>query len=120
MRKLDKEYLNSRAAGLVKAGFPVSRWIEFSLAMLNSGYKISLIAAKTTKSKYIHVYKFGKCFKVRFSDHKPSHKAEIIDKNCDFFVGVTRTGVRTTQDAIKAVNDFFTGAITAHDETFPY
>ena len=35
---------------------------------------------------------------MRFSDHKPNREKELTG-DCDFFVGRTNTGVRTTEDA---------------------
>lgn len=50
--------------------------------------------------KYIATYT------VRFSDHAPNKKREK-NGDCDFFVGVTNFKVTTTDDAIKAVKEWY-------------
>ena len=91
---------------LRRQGYSTPRWIEFSMTLLKEGYDVLLVAAKTTVSKYIYVRKGDKQFKVRFSNHKPNWRKEH-EQDCDFFVGVTNTGVRTTKDALVAVREFF-------------
>lgn len=91
-KRLNFDYLQNRAAGLVAAGF-----------------HLELYEARQTKSKYITVRREGdwsRSYKVRFSDHKPIHYREMAG-DCDFFVGVTHTGTRNTHDAINAVCNFF-------------
>lgn len=70
------------------------------------GFSVELYEARQTKSKYCTVKLDGKSFKVRFSDHKPIYQREMKG-DCDFFVGHTHTGIRTTQDAINAVCAYF-------------
>lgn len=106
MRKIDYQYLTSRGDATVKAGYPLPKWISFCREMLDLGLNVKLYEAKSTVSKYVYLKRGKKEFKVRFSNHKPNkHKEKIND--CDFFVGVTNTGVRTTDDAIKEVKRFF-------------
>ena len=70
------------------------------------GFTVELYEARQTKSKYCTVRHAGKQFKVRFSDHKPIYRREM-QGDCDFFVGHTHTGIRTTHDAANAVCNFF-------------
>lgn len=86
--------------------YPTAKWIEFCRAMLAYNYVVSLYEARQTYSKYITVTSRGQSFKVRFSDHRPIYEKEM-NGDCDFFVGVTNTGVRTTEDAIQATLEHF-------------
>lgn len=103
---IDHKFLDARAAWLKDNGWPVSKWIVFCRAMLDAGFQVSLYEARKTKSKYCKVEHGGRTFKVRFSDHKPIYRREM-KQDCDFFVGRTHTGVRTTYDAINATIKFF-------------
>jgi hypothetical protein len=67
---------------------------------------VSYYDAVTTVSKYVFVRRGGKRFKVRFSNHKPARWREQ-SRDCDFFVGITNTGVTRTEDAIRATLAFF-------------
>lgn len=86
--------------------YPTAKWIEFCRAMLAYNYIVFLYEARETKSKYVTVVFRGHEFKVRFSDHKPIYDREMKG-DCDFFVGVTHTGVRTTEDAVQAATEYF-------------
>jgi|JI7StandDraft_1071085.scaffolds.fasta_scaffold145277_5 hypothetical protein len=100
------EFLQSR---IVPIGpYPKQKWIEFCETLMAEGYTLSLYEARATVSKYITVRSQGKAFKVRFSNHKPIKGKEMAG-DCDFFVGRTHTGVRTTGDALIAVREFFSG-----------
>lgn len=98
--------LQDRAQRSVSAGYAKQKWITFCEDLIGQGYKINLYEAKTTFSKYVTVMKGGKEYKVRFSNHKPNRSKEL-GGDCDFFVGVTNTGVRTTDDAMEAVRKYF-------------
>lgn len=92
---------------LANAKFPKSRWIEFCEIMLGIGYKVTVKETHNTHSKYVRVWGAGDTwFQVRFSNHKPNRGRELAG-DCDFFVGVTHTGVRTTAQAIKVVEAYF-------------
>lgn len=93
----------------MKMGFGKSKWISFCEEMLSLGFVVELYEARQTRSKYCTIMlpdNRGKQFKVRFSDHKPIYRRELAG-DCDFFVGKTNTGVRTTWDAANAVCNFF-------------
>lgn len=102
---LTLEYLKTR----VSKEFGKQKWIEFCEILIGEGFSCSLYEAKKTFSKYITVtadmqpYKY---FRVRFSNHKPT-KTRENQKDCDFYVGVGNNGTYTTQDALKAVREFF-------------
>ena len=87
-------------------GYPKAKWIEFSEILIKDGYQLFIYEAKQTASKYITVTKDNKSFKVRFSNHKPIAEKEL-NGDCDFFVGVTHTGVRNTTMALNAVRNYF-------------
>ncbi len=88
-------------------GYAPPKYLQFIEAMLIAGYKVSLHEAYETHSKYVTVHGGHDLqFKVRFSNHKPIYQREIA-KDCDFFVGVTHTGTRTTAMAIAATKEYF-------------
>jgi hypothetical protein len=76
--------------------------------------------SRTTVSKYVYVSqeRNGPQFKVRFSNHKPSFAKESAE-DCDFFVGVTNTGVRTTEMAVNAVLAWLFAGSTEENYTDP-
>ena len=100
------DFLEDRARRSVSAGYAKQKWVIFCEAMLSRGYSMRIYEARKTFSKYITVYNSGRSFKVRFSNHKPIRDREVSG-DCDFFVGWTHTGVRTTDQAIAAVDEFF-------------
>lgn len=104
-----KELLEDRFNQAFDAGFDEkAKWIVFCEMLLEKNYVMYLYEAKETFSKYITVTRLDseKRFKVRFSNHKPN-KGRELNGDCDFFVGVTHTGIRTTEMAIKAVKEYF-------------
>lgn len=102
------ELLADRVQRTVAAGYSKQKWVEFCEAMMARGYGMSIYEARRTVSKYITVKgpKGTAPFKVRFSNHKPIKHRELAE-DCDFFVGWTHTGVRTTAQAIDAVDAHF-------------
>jgi hypothetical protein len=106
--RVDKQYLNKCTQILKRNDWPKSKWIIFCEVMIDLGFVVKVYRARKTKSKYCTVTRAGdhRKFKVRFSDHKPIRSREL-NGDCDFFVGVTHTGVRTTQCAINAVCKHF-------------
>lgn len=106
--RMTPAYLQNRSEMLKRNNWPKSKWIFFCEELIKRGFVVSLYEARETKSKYCKVKFKGirKSFKVRFSDHKPSRYKEKIG-DCDFFVGMTNTGTRTTQQAIDAVYNHF-------------
>lgn len=100
-------FLQERFERSAKLGFSKQKWISFCEALLAEGFSLALYEARKTASKYITVRKGGKSFKVRFSNHKPIKGRELAG-DCDFFVGMTHTGTRTTDDALAAVRGHFT------------
>lgn len=111
-KKLDKDPITMRDIAKRKArslgmGYEPQKWLLFCEEMLKSGYKVTVYEAQETFSKYIRVYGAGDTwYQVRFSNHKPNKGRELAG-DCDFFVGVTHTGVRTTSMAIQATKDYF-------------
>jgi hypothetical protein len=99
-------FLQERFERSAKLGFGKQKWIIFCELLLADGFSLSLYEARQTASKYITVKKDGRAFKVRFSNHKPI-KGRELGGDCDFFVGRTHTGIRTTQDALAAVASHF-------------
>ena len=63
---------------------PVQKWILFCRYFMSKGYKIRLYEARRTVSKYI-----------------------TLNKDCDFFVGVTNFQVITAHDVALKVLNFF-------------
>lgn len=103
---IDTVFLERRAKSCLAKGFTKQKWISFCEVLLEKGFTIKLYEARETVSKYITIYQNDKYYRVRFSNHKPNYSREK-NKDCDFFVGVTHTGVRTTNDALKAIGDFY-------------
>jgi len=106
--KITRKRLSEIKPGYEKAGYALPKWIQFSERMLDMGFKVVLWNSKTTVSKYIHVKRDDKSFKVRFSNHKPNFRKEV-GKDCDLFVGVTNLGCITTDQAIIKTLEYFNG-----------
>lgn len=104
--KLTKSFLDERSKHSLDRGYTKQKWIMFSETLLDAGFTISLYEARKTWSKYLTISDGDRSFKVRFSNHKPI-KAKELSGDCDFFVGFTHTGRRTTADALKAVEEYF-------------
>lgn len=100
------KFLNERAEWSISKGYSKQKWIIFCEALLAAGFSLSLYEARKTWSKYITVSDGKSQFKVRFSNHRPNKRREL-GGDCDFFVGVTHTGTRTTEDALNAISEFF-------------
>lgn len=103
---INSVFLEKRANSCMAKGFSKQKWISFCEVLISKGFSIKIYEARETVSKYITVFKDGKYFRVRFSNHKPNYTREK-NKDCDFFVGVTHTGIRTTEDALKAIGVFY-------------
>jgi hypothetical protein len=101
--KITKEFLDKRSNNCIAKGFSKQKWIFFCEDLLAKGYSLELYEARRTFSKYITI---NGSYKVRFSNHKPLYNREL-NKDCDYFVGVTHTGIRTTEDALQAVDKYF-------------
>jgi hypothetical protein len=99
-------FLKARFERNAKLGFGKQKWIIFCERLLANGFSLLLYEVRKTASKYITVQKDGRQFKVRFSNHKPI-KGRELGGDCDFFVGHTHTGIRTTEDAIEAIDFHF-------------
>lgn len=100
-KRVTKDFLLSR----ISEQYGKQKWISFCESLLEEGYEVYLYEARKTFSKYITVKKGDKSFKVRFSNHKPIYHREV-NKDCDFFVGVTNLGVTTTANALEAVREY--------------
>lgn len=100
------DYLAERIARTIKGGFDAPKWALFCQFFLAQDFVVELYEARQTFSKYVNLKLKGKAFKVRFSNHKPIKHRELAG-DCDFFVGMTHTGVRTSRDAAKAALAFF-------------
>lgn len=101
-QKVTKEMLKSK----VSEKYRKAKWIVFCETLLEKGYSLNLYEASKTFSKYITVSKNGRSFKVRFSNHRPAISKQITNDS-DFYVGVSNFGTTTTEDALKAVEDYF-------------
>ena len=103
-----KAFLDERVKALAKKNYPKPKWIMFCETLLNAGYHITLYEARSTCSKYITIHEpNNKKFKIRFSNHRPNRFRES-NKDCDFFVGVSNFNITTTEDALIAVEHWFT------------
>jgi hypothetical protein len=100
-------FIEERGSRAINSGYSVPRYLEFCAWAINQGFIVDLDEAVTTVSKYVFVREWdqGRSFKLRFSNHKPNRGKEL-EGDCDFFVGVTHTGARTTEHAMKAVLDW--------------
>lgn len=107
-RMVTERMLTERYFAAKRLGYSKQKWIEFCEYMMRQGYQMRIKETQGTTSKYITVFKDGgtRAFKVRFSNHKPNKRREL-NGDCDFFVGMTHTGTRTTDDATRATLDFF-------------
>lgn len=104
---VDMRFVGKRKAMATGIGFSTPKYVEFIEEMLKLGYKVKLHEAYETRSKYVTVYGGHDLeFKVRFSNHAPIRARELAG-DCNFFVGVTHTGTRTTGMAISATKEYF-------------
>lgn len=101
-KKVTVELLKSK----ISERYGKQKWIVFCETLLKERYTLYLYEANKTFSKYITVCKGGRCFKVRFSNHKPAYSKEN-ENDSDFYVGVSNFGTTTTEDALLAVKKFF-------------
>lgn len=99
---LTEGYLEDRARACQGKGYDVPKWISFCRTLMRRGFQVALYEAQFTHSKYLTVWKNGKNYKVRFSDHPPIKEREV-NGDCDFFVGHTNLGKTNTNDALRAV-----------------
>lgn len=104
--RITESFLEERTRLSFSFGYPKQKWITFCEALISKGYKLWLYEAKSTVSKYITIGKDKRRFKVRFSNHKPNSYMEKVN-DCDFYVGISNSKVTTTEDALKAVFEFF-------------
>jgi len=104
--KITQEFLDYRSNKAIQSGYQKQKWVMFCEYYLQKQFDIYLYEAKETVSKYVTLKKNGVECTVRFSNHRPSYKREM-NGDCDFFVGVTHTGVRTARDAAIFVNRYF-------------
>ena len=88
--------------------YQVPKWVGFCQAMLDLGFVVTLYRARTTCSKYVHVSNGSKGAKVRFGNHMPS-KTKQLNKDSDFYVGVSHFGVCTTEVVIEQVKEYLNG-----------
>ncbi len=102
--KVTKKLLDQRAKIVMDKGYSKQKWIEFCEQLLEEGYVCYLYEARQTFSKYITIKKKKVEVKVRFSNHRPI-KSRELNNDCDFFVGITHTGIRTKDDALKFVKE---------------
>jgi hypothetical protein len=107
--KVTTKFLNDRAGIAIERGFAKQKWVLFCEALISEGFALYLYEARATWSKYITVKKGERAFRVRFSNHKPTARKERL-RDCDFYVGITNTGTRTTDDALAAVRAHFSQA----------
>ena len=92
-----------RARNVKNKGFNTPKWIDYCNVMLRAGYRVWVYEPPKSRSKYVTVLhpKYGRKFRVRFSNHKPITQLENSD-NCDFFVGRNNYSISTTKEAIAA------------------
>lgn len=109
--KLTPAILAQKAESATSKGYAKQKWVTFCETLISEGYTVMLYEARRTFSKYVTVLADdGRRFKVRFSNHKPIAEREHAG-DCDFFVGITHTGTRTTDDALRAVREFMARAL---------
>jgi len=111
-KQISYKFLKTR----INPNYPKQKWITFCETLLSKGYSLFLYEAKETVSKYITVKKNGKSCKVRFSNHRPAFSKEM-NKDCDFFVGVTNFGWSTTEQVLKSVYRYVEGEQNDKQET---
>lgn len=105
--KVTKGFLDERHKRVEALGYNKQKWVQFCEIMLEKGFVLTLYEARRTFSKYITVRDENRAtFKVRFSNHKPIPQREA-NGDCDFFVGVTNSGVSTWRDAVYATLKYF-------------
>jgi len=101
-KKLTLKYLEILKPVYIEKNYPVPKWIFFSQALIEAGWRVELIRSKSTFSKYIYIHKGDKNFKIRFSNHKPN-KGQQETNDCDFYVGISNGQVITTEMVLKKI-----------------
>lgn len=96
------DYVERKEAQYASLPYPLPKYVQFIKRALGAGLRVRLYDCPSTVSKYVTIIHHGKRFKIRFSNHKPIFSREMKG-DCDFFVGVTHTGVKTTDDAWTAM-----------------
>ena len=79
--------------------YPTPKWLTFIYSALEDNWKVKLLRAQTTVSKYVFIQKGSQHFKIRFSDHKPNPRIEE-KRDSDFYVGLHNNGCVTTENLL--------------------
>lgn len=103
-KELTLEILEGIKPSYIKAGYNIPKWITFSEELLKDGWSVKLYRAKTTVSKYLHVIKEDREYKIRFSNHKPNKRMEETN-DADFYVGVSNKGIITTESLLQKLKE---------------
>ena len=91
----------------IDAGFSIPKYLQLCRRALETNrYAVNLYDSRSTVSKYVTVRYGKKKFKIRFSNHPPNKEKEQNGES-DFFVGVTNFTITNTNDAWKALNEYF-------------
>lgn len=117
-QQLTPNHLANRISAAEANGYGKAKWIEFCETLMADGFACYLYEARQTFSKYVTVSNGRVEVKVRFSNHRPIKDRELAG-DCDFFVGITHTGTRTTTDALEFVRRAMRGEMACektHDE----
>lgn len=101
---LSLDYLEQIKPRYTDNNYNVPKWIIFSEALLQRGWKVSVYYAKTTVSKYIYIEKGDIKKKVRFSNHKPNSRMESR-QDADYYVGVSNNQVLRTEELLTKLYD---------------
>lgn len=104
MLKIDEKQLVVEKKNSNKS-YPLPKWIQFCELMLQLGFKVELYKAMNTRSKYVFITKNNITRKIRFSNHKPAYTKQKIEEDSDYYVGVSHSGVITTEKLIEVIKE---------------
>lgn len=103
------EYIKDKNKLVSKGRYPKPKFLTFCEIMHKMDYKVELVEAQTTVSKYVKVSQGDKSFKVRFSNHSAHerHKSSA-GTACNFYVGKDDEGTwHNLEDAVVATMKHF-------------
>lgn len=83
-------------------GWEVPKWLLAKDFFSELNLRVAVVKAKTTRSKYIYIWKDNKQVKIRYSDHAPNPNQEAKGDS-DFYVGKSNSRTTSTEYVLPQV-----------------